>query len=116
MKSSLSVARNYSHFILRAQTNSLESMYTGSDVFYRKQLLGKDSRLRTDTPEVLNSTQLLGTQARETITISTVTSPEPPIVTLSSDSKELTVQHGYGRQQPIFYPSFIDLNQPINLF
>ena len=33
MKSSLSVARNYSHFILRARTNSSESIYTGSDVF-----------------------------------------------------------------------------------
>ena len=44
----------------------------------------------------LHSRQLSGAKARETITISSVTSPEPQIVTVESDSNEPTIPYGFG--------------------
>ena len=54
--------------------------------------------------------------ARETITISSVTSPEPQIVTIDSDSNEPTFPHGLGNQHPVMPPSLNDLNLPHNPF
>ena len=48
--------------------------------------------------------------------ISSNTSPEPQIVTIDSDSNELTMTYGFGRQLPIIPPSLNDLNLPPNPF
>ena len=53
---------------------------------------------------------------REVITISSVASPEPRIVTLDSDSNEPTIPYGFGSQHPIVPPSLNDLNVPPNPF
>ena len=53
---------------------------------------------------------------RETITISSVASPEPRIVTIDSDSNEPTIPYGFGSQHPIVPPSLNDLNLPPNPF
>ena len=53
---------------------------------------------------------------REVISISTVASPEPRIVTLDSNSNDPTMPYGFGNQQPIVPPSLNDLNLPPNPF
>ena len=52
----------------------------------------------------------------ETITISSVASPEPQIVTLDCDSNEPTFLCAFGAQHPIVPPSLNDLNLPANPF
>ena len=52
----------------------------------------------------------------ETITISSVASPEPQIVTLDFDSNEPTFPYALGAQHPIVPPSLNDLNLPPNPF
>ena len=52
----------------------------------------------------------------ESITISSVTSPEPQIVTIDSDSIEPTFPYASGTQHPIVPPSLNDLNLPPNPF
>ena len=54
--------------------------------------------------------------ARETTTISSVSSPEQKIVTIESDSNEPTNPYGIGNQHPIVPPSLNDLNLPLNPF
>ena len=51
----------------------------------------------------------------ETITISSVASPETQIATIDSDSNEPTFPYGFGNQNPIMPPSLNGLNLP-NLF
>ena len=65
---------------------SLDSCSTESDVFYVEQTLTEGSPIRNNTPAILNSTEISGAMEREVITISSVASPEPRIVTLDSDS------------------------------
>ena len=48
------------------------------------------SPIRNNTTGVLNSTELSGALSTETITISSVASLEPQIVTIDSDSNEPT--------------------------
>ena len=50
------------------------------------------------------------------ISISSITSPEPQIVTIDDNSNEPTTPYGFGRQLPIIPPSLNDLNLPPNLF
>ena len=52
----------------------------------------------------------------ETITISSVASPEPHIVTIESDSNEPTFPYAFGTQNPIVPPSLNDLNLLPNPF
>ena len=52
----------------------------------------------------------------ESITISSVASPEPQIVTIDSDSNEPTFPYTFGTQHPIVPPSLSDLNLPPNPF
>ena len=54
--------------------------------------------------------------ARETITISSVTSSEPRIVKIDSDTNETTIPDGFGSQHPIVRPSLNDLNLPPSPF
>ena len=65
----------------------------------------KCSPALNNTLAVLNSTQISGAMARETITISSVASLERQVVTIDSDSNELTFPYGFGSQHPIVPPS-----------
>ena len=89
---------------------------TDSDVFYVEQSSPERSPIRHNTPIKFNSTQLSGTMDPETITISSVASPEPQIVTIESDSNEPTFTYAFGAQHPIMPPSLNDLNLPANPF
>ena len=89
---------------------------TDSDVFYVENSSPEGSPIRNNTPVILNSTQLSGVLDPETITISSVASPEPQIVTIESDSNEPTFPYAFGAQHPIVPPSLNDLNLPTNPF
>ena len=89
---------------------------TDSDVFYVEESSVEGSPIRNNTPAILNSTEISGAMERETITISSVASPEPRLVTLDSDSNDPTIPYGFGNQQPIVPPSLNDLNLPPNPF
>ena len=93
---------------------SLDSSSTESDVFCVEQSSLKGSPIRNNTPEILNSKEISGAMEREVITISSVASPEPRIVTLDSDSNDPTIPYGFGSQQPIVPPSLNDPNLPPN--
>ena len=95
---------------------SLDSCSTESDVFYVEQTSTEGSPIRNNTLAILNSTEITGAMDREVITISSVASPEPRIVTLDSDSNDPTIPYGFGNQQPIVPPSLNDLNLPPNPF
>ena len=95
---------------------SLVSSSTVSDVFYVEQSSGEGSPIRNNTPAILNLTELSGAMEREVITISSVASPEPRIVTLDSDSNDPTIPYGFSSQQPIVPPSLNALNLPPNPF
>ena len=92
---------------------SLDSSSTESDVFYVEQSSVKGSPIRNNTPAILNSTEISGAMEREVITIS---STEPRIVTLDSDSNDATIPFGFDSQQPVVPPSLNDLNLPPNPF
>ena len=70
------------------------------------------SHTRNNIQAVLNSTELSGAMARETITISSVASPDPRIMTMDSDANEPTLPYGFGSQHPIVPSSLNDLNLP----
>ena len=53
---------------------------------------------------------------REVITIPSVASRGPRLVTLDSDTNDPTITYGFGSQQPIVPPSLNDLNLPPNPF
>ena len=95
---------------------SLSSSSTDSDVFYVEQSSAEGSQIRHSTPVILDSTTMSGVMEREVITISSVASPEPRIVTLDSDPNDPTMPYGFGNQYPIVPPSLNDLNLPPNLF
>ena len=95
---------------------SLYFSSTESDIFYVEQSSEEGSPIRNNTPAILNSTELSGAMEREVITISSVTSPEPRIVTLDCDSNDPTIPYGFGSQQPIVPPSLNDLILPPNPF
>ena len=81
-----------------------------------EQTSTEGSPIRNNTPAILNSTEISGAMEREVITISSVASPEPRIVTLDSDSNDPTMPYGFGDQQPIVPPNLNDLNLPPNPF
>ena len=95
---------------------SLDSSSTESDVFYVEQSSLEGSPIRSNTPAILNLTEISGAMEREVITISSVASPEPRIVTLDSDFNDPTITYGFGSQQPFGPPSLNDLNLPPNPF
>ena len=95
---------------------SLDSSSTESDVFYVERSSEEGNPIRNNTPAILNSTELSGAMAMETITISSVASPEPQIVTMDSDFNEPTFPYGLGSQHPIVPPSLNELNLPPNPF
>ena len=96
------------------QDNTFNS--TDSDIFYLEQSSSELSSQRNNTPEILNSTELSGAPAIEHITLSSVASLEPQLITIHSDSNEPTIPYVYGRQDPIFLPSLNDIKLPANPF
>ena len=90
--------------------------FTDPDVFYVEQSSVDGSPIRNSTPAILNSTETSGAMEKVVITICSVASPEPQIVTLDSDSNEPTIPYGFGSQQPNVPPSLNDLNLPPNPF
>ena len=76
----------------------------------------KSSPIRNNTPAILNSTQLSGAMEPEAITLSSVSSPEPQIVSIETDSNEPTFPYAVGTQHPIVPPCLNDLNLPHNRF
>ena len=97
-----------------ASNSSLNS--TDSDVSYVEQSSNNQSIPRPNTPIVLNSTEISGDDTREMISISSIASPEPQIVTIDGDSNEPTSPYGFGRQFSIVPPSLNDLNLPPDPF
>ena len=95
---------------------SVDSCSTESDVFYVEQTSTEGSPIRNNTPAILISTEISGAMEREVITISSVASREPRIVTLVSDSNDPTMPYEFNSQQPIVPPSLNDLNLPPNPF
>ena len=96
---------------LNSSLNSIDS-----DVFYVEQSSSDQSVPRPNTSIVLNSTKISGDDSREMISISSIASPEPQIVTINDNSNEPTIPYGFGRQLPIVPPSLNDLNLPPNPF
>ena len=67
-------------------------------VFYVEQSSGERSLPAPIALMVPNSTNLSGIRTRERITISSIASPEPKIVTIELDSNEPTMPYVFGRQ------------------
>ena len=89
---------------------------TDSVVFYVQHSSPESSPIRNNTPAFLNSTQLSEAMEPKAITISSVASPEPQIVTIDSNSNEPRIPYAYGTQRPIVPPSLNDLNLPPDPF
>ena len=89
---------------------------TDSDVFYVEQSSNDQSVPKPNTPILFNSTEISGDDTREIISLSSIASPEPQIVTINDDSNEITMPYAFGRQLPIVPPSLNDLNLPPNPF
>ena len=87
-----------------------------SDLFYVEQSSNHPNPARLNTPIVLNSTEVSGNNNREMITISSIASPGPQIVTIDSDLNGPTIPYGFGWQLPIIPRSLNDLNLPPNPF
>ena len=102
-------------FLTMYRNPSLNSS-TDSEVFYVEQSSPERSPNRNNTPPILNSTQLSGAMEPESITISSLASPEPPIVTIDSDPNDPTFPYAFGTQHPIVPLSLNDLNLPPNTF
>ena len=86
---------------------------TNSDVFLCRTIIARD---KPHSKQHSGDPQLHTIMDPETITISSVASPEPQIVTLDSDSNEPTFPYAFGAQHPIVPPSSNDLNLPPNPF
>ena len=76
ISSSSRIIQTSSNFITMYRNLSVNSS-TDSDVFYVEQSSPERSPIRHNTPAILNSTQLSRAIDPETITISSVASPEP---------------------------------------
>ena len=115
ISSSSTKIQTLSIFITMYRNLSVNSS-TDSDIFYVEHSSPERSPIRHNTPAILNYTLLSGAIDPETITISSVASPEPQIVTIESDSNEPTFPYAFGAQYPIVPPSLNDLNLPANPF
>ena len=98
------------------RTLFLDSSSSESDSFYVEHSTEADSPARNKTAVALNSADLSGAHEKEVITMSSLASPEPQIVTIESDSIEPTRPYGYGRQKEIKPPRHKDHNLPSNPF
>ena len=85
---------------------------TDSDVIYVEQISNEPSPQRNNSPDILNSTELLEHHTAGMPSISSTASPEPHIFTIDDDSFEPTMPYGFGRQIPIVPTSLNDLKLP----
>ena len=108
------ISSNFHQSLIKMYRNPSLNSSTDSDVFYVEHSSPQRSPIRNNTPAILNSTQLSGAMEPEAITISSIASPEPQIVTIESDSNETTFPYAFGTQHPIVPPSLNDLNLPPN--
>ena len=96
---------------------SLDSSSTESEIFYVERSSEEGSPYqRQYIWAILISTELSGAMERETITLSSIASPEPRIVTIDLNSNDPTMTYGVGSQHPIVPPSLNDLNLTPNPF
>ena len=86
------------------------------DVSFAEQLSREPSPQRNNSPNNFNSTDLSGLHTREMPTLSSVTSPEPDIVTLEDDSSDPTFLCQFRAQQPIVPPNWNNLYPPSHPF
>ena len=107
------VKSNHFQFINMFKSISTDSLSTDLNVFNVERSSGENILLKLNTPDTLNSAEFSGALAKDVVTISSIASPEPQIVTNESHSKEPTMPYGYGRQ-PIIPHSLNDLNPPMN--
>ena len=99
---------------IRSSVKKILSM--DSYVFYVEQSSNDRSLSRPNTPIFFNSTEMSGNGTREMISILSIASLEPQIVTIDSNSIEPKMPYGFGRQLPIFPPSLNDLSLPPHPF
>ena len=114
--SSILLAQKNSKFIEMIRSNFLDSISTDSNVFYVERSSGEDTPARNNTPAALTTNQRSRAMARELITVSSIASLEPQIMTKESDSNKPTIPCGYARQVPIIPLSLNDLNLPLDPF
>ena len=86
------------------------------DVIYVELLSGEPSPPRLNTPNIFNSTELSRKNTRQIITLSSLPSPEPQIVTIDSDLNEPTMPLGFGWQLPIIPTRLNNVNLPPDPF
>ena len=89
-----------------------------SALFYVEQSSSDPSAPRRNTLFVFNSTEMSGNDTWEMISILSIASPGPQIVTIDSDSIEPTRPYGFKRQLPSIPPSLNDRNllpNPVSL-
>ena len=94
----------------------LHSSSTEWDDFYVECSSKGGGPIRNNTPPVLIPTQPSGAMAKEILTISSVASPQPQVVTIDSNSNEPTFPNGSGYQHPYVPPSHNDVNLQPNPF
>ena len=98
------------HFLKSLKMSSNKSIISiVSDVFYVEQSSNDPSLTSPNTPTVLDSTEMFGNETREKISISSIASPGPQIVTIDSDWNEPAEPYGFGRQFPIPPPNLNNL-------
>ena len=107
---------NFHHSSFTMYRNPSLNSSTDSDVFYGEQSSPERSPIRNNTPAILNSTQFSGAMEPESITLFSVASLEPQIVTIDSNANEPTFPYAFGTQHLIVPPSLNDLNLPPNPF
>ena len=95
---------------------SISPESSDSDLFHGEQSSNEPRPPRANTPIVLNSTELLGNNTRDLITLSSISTLGPQIVTIDFHSNEPTMPYGFARQLPIIPPSLNSLNLPPNPF
>ena len=95
-------------------TSNTSMASSASDVFYVEQTSDEPSPQRTNSPNLLNSTDISQAYAARMPSVSSIASPEPRIFTIENDSNEPTMPYGFGRQLPIVPPSLNDLKLPPN--
>ena len=97
----LNCFKSFPHFqeLLAMYRNISLNECTDSEVFYVEHSAAETSPIRNNTPAILNCTQLSGPMEPDAITISSVASPEPRIVTIDSDANEPTFPYAFGTQR-----------------
>ena len=85
-------------------------------MFFVEQISNEPSPQRINSPNTLNSTEISHTHTAGMPSISSISSPEPQIMTIHDNSNEPTMPYGFGRQLPIIPPSLNDLNLPPNSY